>query len=48
MMKATAPIPLVSSLLDEIRQACAFVNSDDEENRLLLPHYIDEIYSERA
>jgi hypothetical protein len=37
MARATAPISLAGSTLDECRHVCAFFSSDDEEYRVLLP-----------
>jgi hypothetical protein len=37
MKKATAPISLAGSQLNEVRHVCAFFNSDDEDYRVLLP-----------
>lgn len=40
-MKTTAPIPFAGSQLGEVRHVCAFFNSADEEDRLLLPFIKD-------
>jgi hypothetical protein len=37
LKKATHPISLAGSQLDEVRHVCAFFNSDEEEYRVLLP-----------
>ncbi len=37
MKKATQPISLAGSQLDEVRHVCAFFNSEEEEYRVLLP-----------
>jgi hypothetical protein len=41
MKRATAPISLAGSQLDETRHVCAFFNSDEEEYRVLLPFIKD-------
>ena len=37
MKKSVKPIPFAGSQLDEIRHVCAFFNSDEEADRVLLP-----------
>ena len=41
MKKATGPIHIAGSRLDESRHVCAFFNSDDEAYRVLLPFIRD-------